>query len=244
MTISEMKRLDQQAEQEIEHVINNSRKTGQDLYAKPIDLTKWDSDKPIESLNYLFKIVEDRTIKAIEYYFNQKRSKKWWSLRLRILSVISFILAGLCPAVMLIWKLPSLPALGYVFAASAAACIGIDKYLSLSSSWMRYVYAALILKKHLSEFQIQWFEILTPDKNKEWGKEKIIEALNEIKNFQTKINLLLERETQEWFQEYEGTLSLLESRVVEALRQKEQAKKPQKGTPKIEKVSEKGKGEK
>jgi hypothetical protein len=106
--------------------------------------------------------------------------------------------------------------LGYVFAAIAAALVGLDRFLGLSTGWVRYITAELSLRKALADFQINWV-IRNAELADDAGEQKCPrERLALIKDFSSRIDENVEAETRQWAAESQGAMAMLQTAVREA----------------------------
>jgi hypothetical protein len=106
--------------------------------------------------------------------------------------------------------------LGYVFAAIAAVLVGLDRFLGLSTGWVRYITAELSLRKALADFQMDWV-IRNAELADDAGEQKCPrERLALIKNFSSRIDQYVEAETMQWAAEFQGALAMLQTAVREA----------------------------
>src|SRR5271163_726454 len=173
---------------------------------------------------------------AIRWYVQRRHSKQWARV-IRIAAILLITLAGLAPLLQaafgstnLVALLPAdatttqvreavgkglghqidLNQLGYLFAAVAAALIGLDRYLGLTSGWIRYITAELDLRRALLEFEADWaFASISADA----GEQKLgTKRLQLIRDFLIRISKIVEDETKLWSAEFQSTLGILEKR--------------------------------
>ena len=179
-----------------------------------IEQTEWTEYKVINSLNTLFKNVEDETRKTITWYHNKKVSKKIGSLILRCVAIIFTSLGGILPLLtavkqgMSVFDFP-LNQLGYIFLATAAAAVGFDKYFGFSSSWMRFMTTSLTLEKELQAFQLEWSELQYKVHGDAPSPETIDKMFFRLREFCILVNEKIEEETRQWISEFQSSLSLL-----------------------------------
>lgn len=111
--------------------------------------------------------------------------------------------------------------LGYLFAAVAAALIGLDKFLGFSSSWTRYITAELSIQKSLDRFRIDW-AIANAKPADDADKPGPGERLQILKDFSMEVSRIIEEETQVWVREFQSALLSMEK----AIQEREQAARP------------------
>lgn len=199
-----------------------------------LDPTKLDED-----LDRLYGVVVEKASNAIAYYQGRKTPKRFWARLIRLSAVILFSLAGLIPllwatvtgffdgAPLVIPENPNADEikefiqqnlttgvdsgrLGLLVAAVAAALIGMDKFLGLSSSWARYISAELSLHRNLDRFQMDWALANAALNDGDAERHRPIERLQLLKDFSMEISRINEDETKVWISEYQSALAALE----------------------------------
>lgn len=173
-----------------------------------------------ESLNRLFNMARSRASDAIGWYAKNRKPKKFSASIIRFSAVILFSLAGLAPVlagagVTDIGGVKLINS-GYVFAAVAAALIGLDKFFGLSSGWIRYITTELSIEKSLGEFEMDWVianACLDQDQEEKNCPGKRLQLL---KGFMAKVDGLIEDETMQWASEFQGALAMLEKSIAKS----------------------------
>src|SRR5690606_33827087 len=100
--------------------------------------------------------------------------------------------------------------LGYLFLALAAACVGVDRFFGFSRGWMRYITAALVLERLLSEFRLEWAMMRAKFGGRSPSPEQVQLMLQSIKEFLLRVDGEVEKETQEWIAEFQSSLAEIE----------------------------------
>ena len=134
-------------------------------------------------LEVLYWIVVKKASDAVIYYQGCKKWKRFWARFIRFFAVTLFSVAGLIPLLDATGLFDGAPLvvpgstnpdevrqiveqslaagidsgqIALLFAAVAAALIGMDKFFGLSSSWTRFISAELSLQRSLDRFQLDW----------------------------------------------------------------------------------------
>jgi hypothetical protein len=118
--------------------------------------------KETEPLEALYLQVEKQVTEAIEWYLAKKQSKAWLSKWLRLFTILFGVIGGLIPLLYAsgaLGKDPIIGMYGYVFIASAGACVVFDKFFGVTSPWLRYMQSALSLQQLLGEMRIDWVQL-------------------------------------------------------------------------------------
>ena len=101
------------------------------------------------------------------------------------------------------------PAWTTVALAIGAGCLAIDRYLGLSSGWMRYVKSEQKAAALLQRFQFEWETKRTGIADPP-GVEMVKELLGIASAFIGKLKELIERETDAWILDFQKSLALLD----------------------------------
>jgi len=169
-----------------------------------------DSEGQISSadLKKFGKEVDNKAQETIDWYFKQKKSQSFASKALRVIAILLVLVGGLSPILQCLGLVDSL--YGYIALAIAAACIAFDKFMGFSTAWMRYMTTAFNLQTALAEFRSDWLLMWAEVKNDSPTEEQQKRLLSRIKEFYTKINTAIERETQLWVNEFQSNLAQLQ----------------------------------
>lgn len=149
---------------------------------------------------------------------------------LRFLSILQIALAGLIP--LLADLIPRqfgegsvvaiAPGWSVVMLAIAALLSGVDRYLGLTSGWVRYVRTAQGLTQRMNQFQFDWEALrcrrqLKPDALHLAGPvlpqgpaDPIQDAMNCGRQFLVDVQTLVCRETDLWARKFERATQLLD----------------------------------
>lgn len=201
-----------------------------------------DPDKVDQDLHRLYRSVIEKATEAINYYKERKPTKRIGARAIRFFAVVLFSLAGLVPLVdstsvfdddppIIVGKLDATKVeeaikesrgsgidsgqVALLFAAVAAALLGMDKFFGLSSTWTRFVSAELSLERSLDRFQMDWALANVSLKNDDEERKRPIDRVQLLKEFSMEISQINEDETKVWISEYQTALAALERSVKE-----------------------------
>ena len=92
--------------------------------------------------------------------------------------------------------------------------IAIDKMMNFSKSWMRYVTTAQLIQREFEELKGEWliFEAEVKDIGK-CDAKLAKKMINRLKTFQIKTLEIAERETIDWFSEFQVSLAHIEQQI-------------------------------
>jgi hypothetical protein len=201
----------------------------------PPDLD-WSPEQREASLAALHRHALQHCRDCISWYYRSKGAKSFWAFWLRFLSILLIALAGLIPLLAdLIPRqfgegrvLTIAPGWSAVILASVALLSGIDRFLGLSSGWVRYVRTAQALTERLTQFQFEWEELRC---QRQWSPaaqdllpnraraglaspsvvaDPSMEALALCYDFVKGVHTLVRKETDLWAQEFERAVRLLD----------------------------------
>ncbi len=180
----------------------------------PVSLA-WSGRALRESMVQAALYLESAFERQIDWYHQRKRSKARLSRALRALALLAFIGGGLTPlAGMALPGLFGRAGLEPGGAASlligiAAACLAFDRFFGCSSTWLRYVTAALSLESQLERFRYEW-----PRRSLAAGEELAPrDAERLVRFFQetaAAMRKTVEEETSAWVAEFHANLLRLE----------------------------------
>jgi hypothetical protein len=188
----------------------NPKLEKEDLYISAI--SEEESDLEEKDVKTLRKEVETKAKEAINWYIKRKKVKATGSKLLRISAILLILIGGLSPILQGVeWLQLQDCQYGYIALALAATCIILDKFMGLSSSWMRYMTTAMRLQKALADFQTDWVLMWAEVSNDTPTTAQQKKLLQRIKDFRLKIVTEIEQETQIWTHEFQSNLALLEN---------------------------------
>jgi conflict system pore-forming effector with SLATT domain len=179
------------------------------------DRLVWDSANPAKSLQDVRNLVEAEAQKAIDWYWDAKRSKVILSQSIRFFALFLTAAGGLFPII-----LPIAKNMGYaqavdgglfasLFIGLAAALLGLDKAFGYSSGWTRYVLTATSMTKLLHEFRMDWVA-LSAVAGEPPTTEQRASMIQRAKDFVSTIQGMVAQETKDWATEFQSNMAQME----------------------------------
>lgn len=161
---------------------------------------------------------------AADWYRVNRRNYRRGAKILRILATVLVVLGGLVPFLVLLGSGESTPlhglALdpnwGYLLFALAGGLLAINRYLGISSAWIRYIATALELEQAQEQFQLDWIGKLATMGGEPKSAKDVEALVAELRAFLDRINQIIHNETKTWAHEFERDLSLLEKAATSA----------------------------
>ncbi len=182
--------------------------------ASPVSLA-WSGRALQDSLVQAALYLEAALERQIGWYQGKKRSKARTSRALRAGALVAFIAGGLTPLAGM--ALPGLlgqagvelGGLASLLIGGATACLAFDRFFGCSSTWLRYVTAAMALESQLERFRYEW-----PRRSLAAGEQLSAgEAERLLRFFQetaAAMRRTVEEETSAWVAEFQSNLLRLE----------------------------------
>ncbi len=161
----------------------------------------------------LYRWTESSAIATLEWYLREKKGKAAWSRALRALAVILAAVGGVFPFIAVGTGRTAYAFWGYPVLGAAAGCVALDRALGLSSSWMRYLTAAVSIEKLLAEYQLRWAEMCAEINGGNMSAAQFKVMVDEIRQFADNLGDLVIGETRNWVEEFRGHFSRLEAQA-------------------------------
>jgi hypothetical protein len=183
-----------------------------DLRAVPFPeqaLQQWQD--PEVALALLYRHAEGRAIDAVDWYLEDKRGKRTWSRRLRVVAILLVVAGGLQPVLEAARPGGGAPAWGYVLLALAVACAGFDRFFGLSSGWMRSMTTSQALRRRLELLQYDWAAECARAATRTVDGKQVLTRLALLRAFAEDAAALMQQETSEWVAEFQSNLVKLET---------------------------------
>jgi hypothetical protein len=153
---------------------------------------------PEESLD----LIKENILKAMKieqnWYTRYRAIHSVFSRSIRMFSTILFAFGILWP---ILDKGKTLN-YGYISLAVGGLLLLLDKYLGVSSGYVRFYVAELDVKKHTQEFIENW-DIETAKASTPLTKENILSLLNIVKQFRESVYTTIQVETGDWAAEFQ-----------------------------------------
>ena len=178
----------------------------------------WDAADVDGSLARLKAFAASRAGEAVSYYRRVRTPKKWWAIRLRVLSLVFAGTSGILPLLSQIFtdsqgRPVVAPAWASVFLALAAGAIAIDRYFGFSSAWMRFMASELKISRTLDQFELDWEATRAGMKDGTRTGDTAQTLMDGASRFVGDIADIVSRETAEWMSEFRETLRQLDQRT-------------------------------
>lgn len=195
---------------------------GPDLQSAPLQNLKWDPADVPGSAAAVHQKLRAHALHTISWYQRAKQKQGRWCRGLKFFAVVFVALGGLAPILQgsgLSGVLRGLGPiadiniihLGYLCAGLAGALIGLDKAFGFSTSYMRYVTAAMDLQRLVAEFDMDWLILCSGQ-----GGASPEQQLARLKTFQTAIYDRVNSETQAWLTEFQTSMTDLGKAIQKA----------------------------
>ena len=188
--------------------------------ASPVSLP-WSGKTLPDSLAEAAAYLEYSLERQIAWYHLRKQGKARVSRALRAAALLGFLTGGLAPLAGaafpgLLWR-AGVEAAGvaYLLIGAAAGCLAFDRFFGCSSTWLRYVTAAMALESQLEHFRYEWPRLwLSAGEEAAAGKaERLLRLCQETAAAMRKI---VEEETKAWTAEFHTNLIRLEQKLAAA----------------------------
>jgi hypothetical protein len=186
---------------------------GGDLSVLSLPDLSWRDGDHLAQLNALYAWATRLAGNAIDWYYTEKRTKARWSRGLRTLTAILVTLGGLVPIAALAVGRPVLGNWGFVLLGLAAGCTAYDRYFGYSSSWLRYMVAAVKLRGLFADFQLAWATELAALGDRTPTAEDVQRLVERVRSFAWGVNDTIRTETESWMTEFHTRLAELEASV-------------------------------
>jgi hypothetical protein len=172
-----------------------------------VEADRWKQPEAVRA--ELYNDAQSRAIEACEWYLADRLGKKSASRLLRGLALLLASGGGLIPLAN-VTAGQSVSGLGYVLLAAAGVCFGFDRFLGLSSAWMRDMVTSQRIQRRLQVFQLDW---TTLDAAAHGESASVEPYLTLLRDFATDLSDIMIAETSEWVSEFQSGLALLEAQA-------------------------------
>jgi SMODS and SLOG-associating 2TM effector domain 2 len=159
----------------------------------------------------LFRWVEASALTTLEWYLKEKRPKARRSRLLRLLAIGLAALGSVAPFVAVGTSNAKFAFWGYPLLGAAAACVGADRALGLSTSWMRYQTTATTIEGLLIRHQLRWAVAAKEFDSSEVPETSFRGLMDEIRVFAVELSEIVAAETRGWSDEFRSHFSHLEA---------------------------------
>jgi hypothetical protein len=182
-----------------------------DLLGRPFPLGDW--GEPAQRLEELYRWVENRALRTVDWYLADRRRKRRGAQALRLGTAFGVSVGVAVPLLDLTGVLDGGAGWGYLALLGAAVCACCDRFFGLTSGWMRDVATAQAVQRRLEALQFDWAsesvrEILGPAEGT--ASEAAERCLTVLRRFSEDVSELVRSETADWMVEFRaGSAPLL-----------------------------------
>lgn len=174
-----------------------------DLTGQPFPLGDW--GEPAERLDELYQWVEQSALRTAQWYLADRDRKRRGARALRVSAACATAAGAALPLLDLAGALHGASPWGYVALLVAGACIACDRYLGLTSGWIRDVATAQAVHRRLQALQFDWAsesvrEVLGPTEGT--AGEAAERCLVVLRRFSEDITELVRTETADWMVQF------------------------------------------
>jgi hypothetical protein len=189
---------------------------------------RWDPQNVEASLAALRAYAEAQAKAAIAWYYKNKRPKAWASQYLRAFIIVATAAGGLIPVLVAAGLFNRTGAVdplrnaqinqyGFVALGLAGLALAFDRFFGASSSWMRYISAAMSLETALEQFRFDWVTLTIPLDDKLPEGTELEDLVKRVSDFVFVVRTVVENETKQWMTEFQSNLAELEKQTKAAL---------------------------
>lgn len=188
------------------------RRRNSDLKPQPFPIVTAERWKQPEAvLAEFYNNAQARAIDACEWYLIDRRGKKTASRLLRGLALLLAAGGGLIPLANVTTG-QSVSGWGYLLLAGAGVCFGFDRFLGLSTGWMRDMTTAQRIQRRLQLFQFDW-TAMDATRAADGTAVAVEPYLALLRDFVMDLSDLMIEETGEWVSEFQSGLQVLEAQT-------------------------------
>jgi hypothetical protein len=185
----------------------------------------WDANNVDGSLKQMLTNAEQNAQAAITWYWDKKRWKAISSRTFRLAAILLTAAAAMIPIIGSAgWFGPNdqgtvlkINQAGYAALGVAALALALDRFLSASTSWMRYVTTATTIQTAVEKFQLDWDKLTAPLAGKTPSGQDLAALINQIAEFSATVRALVENETNAWVAEFQANLAELQKSTAAAV---------------------------
>jgi hypothetical protein len=174
-----------------------------DLRGRRFPLGDW--GEPAERLDELYRWVEARALRTVDWYLADRFRKRHCARALRLGAALGASSGVALPLLDLTGTLRGGAGWGYLAVLMAAVCLGCDRFFGLTSGWMRDVATAQAVQRRLETLQFDWAsesvrEVLGPTEGT--ASEAAERCLTVLRRFSEDVSELVRFETTGWMVEF------------------------------------------
>lgn len=165
---------------------------------------QYDWTKPTEALETIKSNILTAMKKEEDWYATHRYWHAIYSRGVRVIAIILFAFGILWPILSANMKLEEKPKvdIGYISLAVGGLLLLLDKYLGVSSGYVRFYIAELDIKKNTQDFIENW-DVETAKASNPMTTETILALLNLVKQFRQAVFATIQVETGAWATEFQ-----------------------------------------
>jgi hypothetical protein len=196
----------------------NGKSTRRNIRIESIKNLDWNRENVVNSLCIAADYACSYADQSAEWYLRFKKWKRIGARWLRIGAIVLLALAGTMPMIQQLGIRAEngssiSPVWASILMAAAVFLIALDKYLGLSTGWIRYVQAESQIRRIRQEFELDWQALLASYAGTIPTAEQIQHALAIVKSFLTQVNGIISDETQKWVAEFQAALKQVDEQI-------------------------------
>lgn len=166
----------------------------------------WDESEAKASIKKLYAFTDKLALEKIGWYRNHAVGNRCAALVLRSLAILAGGGGALVQILEMVGNVTADPSdltKSYALFAIAGVCVMIDRWLGVSSAWMRYTLTNATLERDLTEFRMAW-----PIEAAKLNSGGPIEPAQQfLRDAAVKIQEEIRGETDIWSKEYQSALA-------------------------------------
>lgn len=161
--------------------------------------------RPADRLTELYEWVEESALSTSDWYLADRARKRRGARLLRAGTALGAATGAALPLLDLTGAVPGASPWACLAVLTAAACVALDRYLGLTSGWMRDMATAQAVQQRLQALQFDWAsecvrEVLGPTDGT--AAEAADRCLGVLRRFTDDLNDLVRTETADWMVEF------------------------------------------
>lgn len=162
-------------------------------------------NKPEETLDTIKTNILSAMKVEESWYVKHRAMHSFYSRSIRAIAIILFAFGILWPVISAgkYTQDESITNYGYISLAIGGLLLLLDKYLGISSGYVRFYIAELDIKKNTKEFEENW-DIETVKASNPMTIENILALLNIVKQFRQAVYTTIQVETGAWATEFQN----------------------------------------
>jgi len=183
-----------------------------------VDLT-WNPEDPEASLNRIIAYARGLAVDAYTWYATEKARKSVAAKWTRVLAIFLGGAGGIIPIVSVMKTSAGTPLLSPAWATAAVGCAGVlvlfDRFFGLSSGWMRFAGAMLLIRARITAFDMDIAALRAQTACAARQESACAAILDRCKALVSDINGIILDESDRWKQEFNTEISRMDEKIKE-----------------------------